>query len=179
MQGKAGYGVALGLLAWTALGRAQTACFSSVAEAVRGEGRLAADGFQLEGTMRDRMNGERWAQVGRCGHPEWPALLVKAPAPETAVVAKVRVQGVKEPDRSSTQPTPDRPPARILVAAADEPAVRAGQTVTVAERSARVQLEVAGVALSNAQVGDRVRCRVANQQFVVGTVKDRGVVEIQ
>ncbi len=178
MQGKAGYGVALGLLAWTALGRAQTACFRSVAEAVRGEGRLAADGFQLEGTLRDRMNGERWAQVGRCGHPEWPALLVKAPAPETAGVAKVRLPGIKEPDRSSIQPTPERPAAKVSVPA-EEPAVRAGQTVTVSERSALVHLEVAGVALSNAQVGDRVRCRVGNQQFVVGTVKDRGLVEIQ
>lgn len=171
------------LFASMGLCRAQTACFSTVAEAVAGKGTLAADGYRMESTMRDKINGERWAQVGRCDHPEWPASLVKAPeivtANETAADAKVRAD-YSDPNKKISAPPQSGAIAKSGAASVQqEPAVRAGEIVTVAERSVLVQLEVAGVALSNARVGDQVRCRVGNQQFIVGIVQGRGVVEIQ
>lgn len=134
--------------------------------------------------MRDPMNGEKWAQIGRCGHPEWPSLLVKASAPEFAVVARVRSTPSGGPSKALGQPTrtvlraPIFPALVAVRGEQGEPVVRAGATVTVMQHSALVQLEVSGVALASAVVGDQVKVRVGGQQFVVGTVRSGGWVEI-
>ena len=178
------FAVSMLILACPGFCAAQAACFRSVAEAVAQSGRPGTIGFWLEGTMRDAMNGEKWAQIGRCGHPEWPALRVKASAPEFAMVATVRPTPSGGPGYALGQPTrtatrdPLLPVLVAVRAEQGEPIVRAGATVTVMQHSALVRLEVSGVALASAAVGDQVKVRVGSQQFVVGTVRSDGRVEI-
>ena len=167
------------VLGLTSVCRVQGQCFASPAEAAAQSGRVMAAGFELEGVMRDAVRGGLWAQVGQCGHPEWPVRLVAAPAatpaalaPTLAQVARVRVRAAGKTAEPSGVVALPAPPAGELV-------VRAGATVLVVEHTEQVRLEVAGVAGANGRVGERIQVRVGNQQFVSGPVRAGGWVEIE
>lgn len=177
------------LVLWAA-GRAEGQCFASPQEAAAQSGRAMADGFELEGVMRDGVRGGLWAEVGQCGHPEWPVRLVAAPAaavaPKLAQVARVRprVAANAAGTNGSSNPAPGEDATVTGVVAGPAPitgelVVRAGATVLVVERTDQVRLEVAGVAGANGRVGERIQVRVGNQQLVSGTVRAGGWVEIE
>ncbi len=153
--------------------RAQSGCFPSPVQAVNHSGLQTASGFRVESTLRDPLNDGRWAQVAQCGHPERPTLLVRIQQ-GTATGSGPLPKAAQTNYETSSQGQPNG-----SVAIPAQAGVTAGGTVTVIEQSDLVQLQTAGIALSNAAVGDRVKVRVGDQQFVLGTVRGVGVVEIR
>jgi hypothetical protein len=153
--------------------RAQSGCFATPAQAVKRVGTEVSTGFRLESTLRDPLREGMWARVAQCGHSEWPVLLVRVPASAATWSRKADPAAPLAARIGSLPQSRDSAPSRA------QAAVTAGGTVTVIQQSDLVQLQTAGVALSNAAVGDRVRVRLGNQQFVLGTVRGAGVVEIR
>ena len=141
-------------------------CYRSVTEAVAGQGTQDGDGYWVESLRLDVLLGRSWATVGRCGHPEWPAMVV---ASGNARVA------VGTPSGS--------PSAAVSVALA----VRAGAAVTVVRNEEAVRMEMAGVAQQSGGVGERIRVRVvrvsdeagAPEEFVEAVVKSADVLEME
>ena len=59
------------------------------------------------------------------------------------------------------------------------PAIRRGETVTIVSRQGGMEVSSSGIALSDAELGGRVRIRNESSQRVVeGTVTDQRRVEI-
>lgn len=150
---------------------AQSGCFATPSQAVKRIGTQAETGFRVQSTLHDPLHAGVWAQVEQCGHPEWPVLLVRVPAGAAT--------WPREADKALRTAADGPHLPKGTAASSAQPAVTAGGTVTVIQQSDLVQLETAGVALSNAAVGDLVKVRLGNQQFVLGTVRGAGVVEIR
>jgi Chaperone for flagella basal body P-ring formation len=127
---------------------------------------LAEYGYRVIRIETDPILHQRWATIGRCGHPEWPsvALLMQGPNPLTPVGGRA-----------------DGGFARGV------PVVRAGETVQLWRQEELLRIEVAGVSEDNGGVGSIIRVRLlhgnpdepaAHAEFT-GVVRGASSVEIQ
>jgi hypothetical protein len=116
-----------------------------------------AEGYSVHHYFTDSSLDRRWAVVIDCQHPERPASLVMAPAKEYGRV-----------DRASRSETSGAPPL-----------VTAGAHVRLwsARNGAEIQLE--GIALGSASVGEMLRVRAGLKGTVLdGVVRGPGSVEL-
>jgi hypothetical protein len=127
---------------------------------------LAEYGYRVIRIETDPILHQRWATIGRCGHPEWPsvALLIQGPNPLTSVG-----------DRAGSG------------FGRSVPVVRAGEMVQLWRQEELLRIEVAGVSEDNGGVGSTIRVRLlhgnpdepAAQAEFTGVVRGASSVEIQ
>ena len=144
---------------------AEPACFRSMAGAAAQRGIRSSEGYRLETSRFDPFLHASWATVVSCSHPERPAYVV--------------LEAITSPERSQ-----DEANARSAGGQAAQPVVRPGSTVRLLIRENDVQLEVAGVAQTNAAIGDSVKVRLtpfgegSEARFAVGIVRSADLVEV-
>ncbi len=144
---------------------AEPACFRSMAGAAAQRGIRSSDGYRLEASRFDPFLHASWATVVSCSHPERPAYVV--------------LEAITSPERPR-----DEAAARPAGGQAAQPVVRPGSTVRLIIRENAAQLELAGVAQTNAAIGDSVKVRLtpfgegAESRFAVGIVRSADLVEV-
>ena len=113
-------------------------CVASPAAAVRSfeAGQVAdggaGEGYRVTRVRRDAVLGTRWAMVERCGHPEWPGVMVPTTS-EVEVARTVASAGVGG--------------GRI------ERVVRPGETVRLWRHETNVRMEMAAVSEESGAAG--------------------------
>jgi hypothetical protein len=113
------------------------------------------------GTVRDWGLHRAWRVEQDCTHPERPAVLVEVPW----TVAEARA--------------PSNRKAEVAVRAAT-PVVRGGMRVRVIGHEANAELQLTGIALNTAQMGERVAVRAGLSGTILhGRVRGSGVVEME
>lgn len=145
---------------------AQQVCFRTAGEAAVQSGARDRGGFWLEGVSRDVVGRRDWATLRRCGHADWPAMVV-------------RVEGgpkVVRSSRSRDEGAADMGHPSVL-----KPLVVAGAKVKVVAADAMVRMELSGVVQGPGSLGDVVKVRVlgdGDERYVMGMVKSAELVEM-
>jgi hypothetical protein len=121
------------------------------------------DGYKVVGVRSDPVLAVNWADVRRCGHPEWPGVSVATTAAGGFVAARAAAVVVRGP---------------LLV--------RAGEVVQVWRNEANVRFEVSAVS-DGGGVVDRIRLHIVTHEedggdsvrYVFGLVRGAGNVEME
>lgn len=137
-------------------------CYRTPGDAVAASGARGVDGFRVESIRQDLMAGRTWAIVRSCAHPEWPGSVVLA----EAGFARGRFRETATPVMTKVFLMP------------------AGKRVLLLAQGPFVQMEMPGVLLENAALGDRVKVRLLHvnqdestpEHVVAGVVKSSGVI---
>src|SRR5712672_2348441 len=54
------------------------------------------DGYRVARIESDRVLGQRWAMIARCGHPEWPVVALPANAPSLVSLTREAMRSTIE-----------------------------------------------------------------------------------
>ncbi len=156
-------------------GSAHAACYatpSAVVDAVRTGSSLSAVsgnvGYRLTEIRSDPILGDRWAMVGSCDHPDWPARLVELRGAVTAVTSLQR-----------TNVSFDHAYAA--------PVVRAGDIVRLWRQEDLLRIEVSAVSEQSGGLGKTIRLRLLRRETeesetqleISGIVRGPSDVEMQ
>ena len=159
----------LGLLVCAVgVAKAESRCFQSAAEAVRGVGVGDQKGFRVVGLLRDQVGGKEWFRVGRCGHPEWPERLFPGSG------GAIRGDLTTFNDHFVT-----------VFHSAGRDGVVTGGRVRVVMAGAVVRMDLVGVVERAAGLGERVKVRLvsgnvgAAERTVEGVVRSAELVEME
>ena len=98
-------------------------------------------GYRVTGIKSDPVLGQRWAMVGSCSHPEWPAVALQATG--TALV-----------------PVPLEGKRSLIEGVRPTPVLHAGDIVRLWRQEDLLRIEVAGVSEESAGMGQTVRVRL-------------------
>ena len=136
---------ALGMHGATAIGSAQTTCYSSPSVAIESLkvapsplSVLKDAGYRVIGIQSDPILGQRWAIVANCAHSEWPDLAI-----QTGILAEIApLQTYQRPTVSSV------------------PLVHVGDIVRLWKQEDLLQIEVAGVSEESGGLGETIRVRL-------------------
>jgi hypothetical protein len=113
-------------------------------------------------TVRDFGLHLQWVVERDCQHPERPATLVEVP---WSVNNPVPVTGNRNAEGATPLPAPE---------------VRSGMRVTLWRRDAKTDIDLCGIALGTARLGEKVRVKAGLSGAVLeGIVRGPGRVELE
>jgi hypothetical protein len=129
-------------------GSSRAACYSTPRTAIDAlvansslSAALKNDGYRVTRIQSDKVLGQRWAMIARCGHPEWPVFALPANGASS-------LASPQEEERSATEGS------RTV------PIVRAGDVVRLWRKESLLRIEVAGVSEESGGLGKTIRVRL-------------------
>jgi Chaperone for flagella basal body P-ring formation len=156
------------------VGTARAICYSTphaaldaVASASLSSSTSGADGYRVMRIESDPILHQRWALIGSCSHPEWPAVALLLARPDLPLSSTVTQQW-----KGSVQAAT---------------VVRAGETVQLWSQGDVMRIEVAGVSEENGGLGASIRVRLLRGNLedpsvpseFTGIIRGPSSVEIQ
>ena len=136
---------------------AQASCVEGRAHAAKSEqgGQSAADkaGFRVISMHWDPVLRRRWALVGVCEHPDWPAVAM----PMSALESEPHTTQSQEVHQAALQ---------------TEPVVRAGDAVQLWSRQNDLRIEAAAIAEQSGGLGQIVRVRLMQRKTLGQQVEE-------
>ncbi len=144
---------------------AETVCYRTAAQAAAQNGDEDRSGFRLDALSQDPLRPIQWATLRRCGHPEWPAIVVPA-----------HLHPLATPESLPPSATP-----ALSAPANTPPLVVAGSSVTITAAEDVVRLELQGTAQSAGHLGETIRVKLlgtGEERYLAGRVIAQGHLEL-